>query len=81
METNSDEVKAGWMWFIGSFIVATSLTIALLKIDDGLTFSSSEVDKGELLKELRTAQFEVAEVDKNRLTSERKLDHREYDSQ
>jgi hypothetical protein len=56
MEFNPKEVTDGKRWFLLGGSMAIALSITLLKIDDGLSFSTGERDKGNVILDIRNAQ-------------------------
>ncbi len=55
MKLKEQEVASGKRWFALAGSVAVALTAALLYVDDRLTYSTAEIEKGAMLRELRTA--------------------------
>lgn len=60
MELNPQETRDGTRWFFGAGAAAVLLSVFLQYTDFRLTTSDSEIVKGKLLEELRTAQASVA---------------------
>lgn len=56
MKLDPVEQKDGMAWFMGAGLLALLLALFLFKADEMLTHSSSEVDLGKTLRELRLAQ-------------------------
>lgn len=56
MKLDADEIKSGYMWFVGAGIFAVMLSIALFSIDEMLSNSDSEKKLGAAIYELRSAQ-------------------------
>lgn len=60
MDVRESELKDGWRWFMGAGLFALLLCFFLYKADRLLSTSDREQRLGETLRELRTAQFEIA---------------------
>lgn len=62
---NETDIPGAKRWLVGGLVVAILLTVFLLKADDGLTYSDSEIRLKNTLFELRSAQagLSTGEVD------------------
>jgi hypothetical protein len=55
MKLKKSEVSGGKRWLALAGSVAVALNLCLLYVDDMLTYSTAEVEKANILKDLRTA--------------------------
>lgn len=60
MELDAQEVRFGWTWFFCVGIIAVGFSFFLFSMDELLSNSDREQRLGQTLRELRTAQFTVA---------------------
>lgn len=56
MHTTKEEMRAGFLWFIGAGIFSVLLSVALYMADEGLSNSTRERDLANALFDMRTAQ-------------------------
>ncbi len=60
MHLDEKEVRGGWMWLTFAGGLAIGLSAMLYYVDNHLTFSDAEVQRGNKLRELRSAQAVVS---------------------
>ena len=71
MKLNPDEVKGGMNWLVIAGSAAILLSVFLQWVDDKLTYSRYDIERGRVLHELRSAQAALGnEVTDHRLMVE-----------
>jgi len=56
MHTTKEDIRAGFLWFIGAGIFSVLISVALYLTDEGLSNSTRERDLGNALFDMRSAQ-------------------------